>query len=318
VSKGKSAAVIVSLLFVVGLFVGYRITNQSEPSYQGKSVSAWLDNSNAASERMEALKAVGTNAAPYIIRRLRNVDSPWRAKYGEFFQRLPGWLARVLPQPSTYDYYSGAGAFCDTGPTVKPLLIKALKDRSGSVRTASACALFMLYQEGFTNITDALPSLTESLLDKDEGVQFYATMAIDSIGSDAYSAVPELITVLETKTNSFPLMTFYARSMEIRALGHIGSRAKSALPCLKVLLENKDLKVEAALAMWRIDTELSNTLPILIEGFNREREPSLDVIDGLGEIGPAAKSAVPRMKDLMGGPNISLTRQLRSGELREM
>jgi len=52
------------LLLLAGLAVGYLILNPAEPSYQGRSASAWLDDlaSSKSDEERAALKAMGSNA----------------------------------------------------------------------------------------------------------------------------------------------------------------------------------------------------------------------------------------------------------------
>jgi len=51
-----------------------------------------------------------------------------------------------------------------------------------------------------------------------------------------------------------------------------------------------------AVAIWRIDGDVTNTLPVLIQGLSQVDEGVKgEVADGIGEMGPRAKAAFPAL-----------------------
>lgn len=308
--RHRKTALIWSLLFLAGLLAGFWMLNPAEPSYQGRSVSAWLDdipmpkNSTAAHA---ALKAIGSNAAPSIIRRLRQSESPLQTKYRELFPRLPPQLAKLLPQPKAeFRYFDGAGAFLDIGPGVEPILIHSLKDRSLSVRVATASALGSLRFFDGADIRDAIPGLTEALHDESKMVRLHAALALGFTGPEAASSVPALIPLLnDSEIQPGNSGRIFVRAAAAGALGKIGPKAKAALPLLRSLLAEKDiyLRVVTAVAIWRIDADVTNTLPVLIDGLTQIDENSRwEVYEGMAEMGPRAKAAVPLLVSQLGLP----------------
>src|SRR6266576_355176 len=68
----------------------------SEPEYDGRKLSDWLDYYNKPSRDWEhqdhavtALRHIGTNALPLLLEWIRNEPSPWRIKLNGTLGRLP-------------------------------------------------------------------------------------------------------------------------------------------------------------------------------------------------------------------------------------
>jgi len=73
---------------------------------------------------------------------------------------------------------------------------------------------------------------------------------------------------------------------------------KSALPALRPRLNDADPyeRSVAAVAIWRISSEATNTLPVLIEALNLVPEGSRwESVEGLKEMGAEAKEAFPAL-----------------------
>jgi hypothetical protein len=322
VRKFKLISIFLVLVSVLGLAVDWFL-QPAEPAYEGHTVTFWLHqagrNGTQRSEAKKAFETMGTRAVPFIIRQLEENDSIWPNKYGQVFPNLPAFLRKFLPQPriSIADD-EGFNALLTVGPPVKPALLKGLKNRSVTVRRASAAVLgFLKYYDG-TDINDAIPALTETLGDSDRDVLFFAANSISLVGHDAESSVPALVPLLshsefDPKIGS----SVNVHSAAARALGKIGSKAQSAVPGLRKLLQDTDpyTACMAAVALWRIDGDATNTLPVLIHGLSRIQPNSQwEVIEGLQEMGPRAKGAIPALKDqlsIASGPRApsSMTRE---------
>jgi len=147
------------------------------------------------------------------------------------------------------------------------------------------------------DIKDVIPGLIEAMHDQSKSVQLHAAMVLGFIGPEAEPAVPTLTALLnESETVAGTTDRIYTRSAAARALGQIGPKAKAALPALRSLLADNDnyLRVVTAVAVWRIDGDVTNTLPVLIQGLPQLQENSKwEAIDGMTEMGPLAKAAVP-------------------------
>jgi hypothetical protein len=299
VKKGKKAIVVVFLL-LAGLVVGYWIYTPGEPSYQGRSASVWLDDLGSAKrdKARAALKAMGTNAVPAIVRKLKESESPWRNKYRDSFHKFPHWLAKILPKPTKaeFGWFEGANAFKAIGPSVEPRLVKLLKGESPSVRSAAAFGLHELRLSG-ADIKDAISGLIGALNDQSPMVRFFSAEALGYAGPEAEPAIPALILLLNDPKSAVRIDDDI-RPTASKALGEIGPKAKAALPALRNLLTNNDayLRIVTAVAIWRIDGDVTNTLPVLIQGLTQVDEGSKgEVADGIGEMGPRAKAAVPAL-----------------------
>jgi HEAT repeat protein len=62
------------------------------------------------------------------------------------------------------------------------------------------------------------------------------------------------------------------------------------------------LRVEAALALWRIDRQTEEAVPVLIDVLRDSRShPPIkqNAVLALGEMGPAAKAAIPALKEIL-------------------
>ncbi len=100
------------------------LVRRSEPAYQGRSVSGWINAlavhegqndlvGNSSRRRyvpskraaltkgmaMDALRAIGPPAVPYLVRALRKQDGQLRKHYLKFYTGAGPRLARLLPEP---------------------------------------------------------------------------------------------------------------------------------------------------------------------------------------------------------------------------
>lgn len=139
----------------------------------------------------------------------------------------------------------------------------------------------------------ALPTMLALLKDNAPDVRFFGAMALGKVGA---AAVPG-VTGLLHDTNSL------VRAAAAQALGRIGPKASQSLPELKPLIQDKNaaVRAEAVQALGRIGKETA--VPMLIELLSTNitdvREAAFDA---LGEMGPAAKAALPALTEILRGP----------------
>lgn len=143
----------------------------------------------------------------------------------------------------------------------------------------------------------AVPELTAFLADSDPGVASEAAVTLGAVGPAAESAVGALLRLLADET---PAEVRYTAAF---ALGRIGPAAKSALPRLVELSKSSD-EILATVAVWAAmkveptESSLFDTaIPLLRRALRGDREIArLEAAVALGDIGPAAKSAIPLLE----------------------
>lgn len=125
--------------------------------------------------------------------------------------------------------------------TAVPLLVEALKDKTGKVRKRAAESLGDLGP----GARPAVAALAKAAKDSDPTVSWAVIDALGQIGPDAEPAVPALVEALKDAS---------ARGAAVDSLGQIGRKARTAVPALEQVLKGDDVTVRwaAAAALVRI------------------------------------------------------------------
>jgi hypothetical protein len=87
-----------------------------EPVYQGKTLSEWLEPGLNAPGTEEAIRHIGTNGIPTLLRMLRAHDSKLKLQLVELAQKQH--LVKSHFIPASDRNYEAAGAFDVLGPAV--------------------------------------------------------------------------------------------------------------------------------------------------------------------------------------------------------
>lgn len=243
------------LLLGVTVFVLVALWKSAEPSYQGQSLSRWLEQYHSALgtgtpsvEAEEAIRQIGTNALPTLIRMIRARDS-WLQ------ETLMKWMSKQkfvkfgLTPASKLRFQAQAG-YQVLGAAAKaqvPQLIKILtNDSIAQVRQCTASALGGIGEEA----KSAAPALLVTAKDQDDQVRNSSLWALSRIHSDPKLVLPGLIAALD---DSFSI----ARENAAIALGRYGESATSAVPALvRTIAINR----AARSALQQIDPEAASRL----------------------------------------------------------
>lgn len=144
--KHRKLVILLSFTVVVGAALALLRPAESEPTYRGKSVSGWLnawyesDLTNGNGQRelaISAIKSMGTNALPALLRRMQYEVPSWCGAVG----RLPAGIAfRILGSPP----------------------VRATVVRSSELKERARLTL----QELGTNAVSAIPELTRIMADR--------------------------------------------------------------------------------------------------------------------------------------------------------
>ncbi|HEX7448794.1 MAG TPA: HEAT repeat domain-containing protein [Pirellulales bacterium] len=219
---------------------------------------------------------------------------------------------------------AAARAFAEINPppeVVAPVLLKAIQDDDPSVIGNAVDALASLgprivprvVNNGLNNkelrlyalrvlarigpdAKEAAPALIEALKDAEGEYRREVQFVLGLFGADSAAAVPELMKSLVSDDE-------HIRNSAIYALGKIGAAAKAAEHDLRQLLADDDdfVRFAATWALVRIDPSdpmlVAAAAPVLVKGLTDERPfVRVESATTLGELGSAAKSALPALK----------------------
>jgi HEAT repeat protein len=280
------------------------LSGEDEPEHDGKTISEWLEvyqNRHVENGTIrptggpadDAIRAMGTNAMPYILAELRAEDS-----------RLETLRLRLLRKQS---------------------LIR-LRSQPDDVRRAAACGALMAADGAASGFASQLIELLES---PDITVQYFAIMSLGrceseevagvlvrQLDKDAFQLQFAALKGLGRMTNSpdvaIPALTSaietakpQARLQAVVALGAFGERANSAAPAVRRLLDDKKNNnwIAFARVLHSVDPEnahktlVSGLIERLADGGNRGGQ--LASIGLLGRLGPAARAALPELRALL-------------------
>ena len=278
-------AICLPVLVIVGGLVLLWAGGSNEPVYQGKALSVWLvehfpgaygppfSRPQGPDKAEEAVRSLGTNALPTLVRMLRAKDPPSLVLNILKLASEQNWLktnyrylsARLRHDAADYGFQIlGTNA----APAV-PELIKICGDsRDPASQDYAARALGRVGPPA----EQAIPVLLRQFTHTNGEVRFFAVTAVYHIGGDPDVVVPAFRAALK---DSRPEVRFNA----VAALRDLGPRASSAIPDLFELLRdpalNQDgsLKYEVQNILWNLAPE-KVAKPLVVE------EPTPMVVEG--------------------------------------
>lgn len=310
------------VVLAVGAFFALR---GREPSFEGKSLSAWLADLGSDDEEQralarEAVREIGAPALPHLLRSVAAFDSTWiklrlwlarkglikanfdkeqeamRAAFEaltalgpEAASALPEF-AKMLPRQTFVAgmMIANVGPVHGTHPAVKsiPVLMQRLGTGDVDERDAVMGALSAI-------ASDAVPSLVKALSEPNEVVRERAVLCLGEIALKPSICVPALAKTLSDKKAS-------VRQSAAGALGRFGEGAKLAAPHLLDLLKDEEpqVRISAAVALKRIDPRQKDAMHVLLEALADEKV-RVEAASAIGSLGADAREAVPALVEAM-------------------
>jgi HEAT repeat protein len=172
--------VLVGMILAALMFLALR---PSEPVYQGKSLSAWLEDLNCAKGgekhdlAAQAFRHAGANAVPMLVQILDSREPVLKGKLFALLKKLS--LVRVSSKPPVDRLWKAVCAFRVLGPTAKPAIPAltglCLKGRNVGYVTSALAEIG----------PDAAPPLMQLLTNQNPNVRFGAAAALQSLRSKA-------------------------------------------------------------------------------------------------------------------------------------
>lgn len=260
--KGFPILVIVVILAAAVGIAWLVWSRPREPVYQGKRLSVWLQGNQTNRVQMtEAVRAIGTNSIPTLLRLLREDDSS-----------LKPMLLKLLAKQKRFKIHYTPAAECN---------------REG-------LAGFMILGASASN---AVPELSRIYLRNISPESERTTaQSLAFIGPAASNAVPALLARISamkvlTRTNETEFLC------SIWALGRIHSQPETAVPALMELLQARDnvTRYQAALALGEFGPVAKPALPLMLKCYAESNKGTKSQIAAaIGGVDPeaAAKAGV--------------------------
>ena len=248
--------------------IGWQLYATREPSYQGKTLTKWLDEgygvrpppSADIGNPEEALHAIGKAAIPSLMRMLKAKDSRLKYRFFEWLEshsimslspwpallrRMQASKALMVLGPEARNAfpemvqlfqdpvlaYDVAPAMAKISPAAIPVLRSGLSNQEQRVRTAAIWGL----RHGGTNAWVAMPEVVSALGDRSPMVRKAAVFALASFGQEPATVLPALWKSAQEDLDSD------VRVSAISAIGCFGQRAAAFAPRLQELLASTNL-----------------------------------------------------------------------------
>ncbi|HXT41830.1 MAG TPA: HEAT repeat domain-containing protein [Candidatus Angelobacter sp.] len=274
---------VIALVFLLAILLRPR-----EPAYQGKRLSQWMEDFDGDQETedraMVAVKAIGTNAVPFLLDVIRAKEPVWEPKLVWLEWKLMGLSGHREPWPGNTPTFKhqmraimafqalgssaevaipeltvllqaedtaghAALALASIGSNAVPSLATALTNSNAKIRAFTAIALGGVSSES----TTIVPLLIHSLKDDSYSVRGMAARSLGELRQFPELVVPALLEALQ-ETNIF------VRSSSAWALGRLGAPAKAAVPALLKAQSDPEEQVSraAAYALKQIDPQVAS------------------------------------------------------------
>jgi HEAT repeat protein len=312
----RAKMVLAVLLLLMGGVIAWEVLRTREPDYQGRTLSAWLEDarmdwdSPKADPRTEtALRAMGPRALPALVNLVRVRESLFRKALMELSSRQLWPRTHIRPRNETQSMaYFG---FMVLGPAAKPAvpaLVRCLGDADPEVRCLAAHCLGLIGPEA----QDAVPELTAYLRRTltlntgsiwDENERYAAAFALCQIGPAARPAIPEL-TTLSTMTNG---SVWRARAGICSQAALIRIKGASVQPLIEVLKSNAETNDWNLRVLLYLGTNAEPAIPVLLTSLQQTNiHRQSRIIEALGKIHAQPEVCLPALSPFLQSTNAGM------------
>jgi HEAT repeat protein len=202
-------------------------SQETEPVYRGKTLSAWLNETDPQTAKLtdeaaEAVRQIGTNARHYL---LKEIGAPNRINSLVEDIATSPLAKKVLPK---FRFETGAERWHKADKGISSLgqmgaLMLAQGLTNSDKRVRQGCAAACMNHQDFSGIL--LLPLLGSLKDQESEVRGQAAASLHSFTNEPALVIPALIKSLDDPQEINRIMAMYS-------LGCFGTQAESAVPLI--------------------------------------------------------------------------------------
>lgn len=239
--KRRGAVVAVGCALLVALVALLFPGAEREPWYQGKTLSAWLlqgawTSARFTSAQEEAVRSMGTNALPFLVKWVQYASPPWRVRLSMIARRVGGRFWVLLRDERVERARLSLACLQMLGPDVSPVMPELVKMLKQTNAVVAVCALQVVDWAGKAGI----PVLLDVLTNRHAYVGvYYLESAMGHLGPDGHFAVPPLLSCLTNKNWGVAVVA-------LKWLGRIKLEPEVVVPALASCLEAPDARVKYA------------------------------------------------------------------------
>jgi HEAT repeat protein len=330
---------VVGFILIAGAFfylddqTDHRFTSvlHFQPTYEGQTLQYWLEHwyqqNGQNSEAAEAVRAMGTNALPYLVKWITQpADYNWVGRALAGFEALGPVASPAIPDLVKGIGRNGsfvAGALGAIGTNAIPALTNRLlesvsvsnawaktRPRFGSRHPPEEWIVQMSILQALrfydTNARPAVPALIAYLKHPN------ALAPWDAVGVLALAGHNQPEVVFPVLFQTFSNTTSNVRTSIADALASFGTNALSAVPVLLSGQQDKDANARAhiAVAIKRIAPQTPHALDPVIQNLEHENERQ-QTLYLLGTMGTDGMEALPALLKCLDDPDA----QVRAGAL---
>lgn len=199
------------VVVVIGAFAWVAFREPREPVYQGRKLSAWLEDHRhtnrldveSFARYEDAVSSVDTNAIPFLLDLFkRPAFSPFRTRLVDWANRHSNLFHRYFLTEA--DRHSLELGMCENlGEKAKPILpdLLLILRKSNNAETKLAIVESLPYLT--SDMNDVRPVLLNALKNGDSDMRFEAAFALARFGSDARGVIPLLVDYADGETNNW-------------------------------------------------------------------------------------------------------------------
>lgn len=238
--KRKRILLIAGAAFIIcGLALVLYISHESsEPVYQGKALSYWL---TAYSSRQgqpapksdaadEAIRHMGTNCLPRLLRLLQRHDSPFKVKIRGLLHRQHFLNTRFFDPGQDFAAFRAMEQLGAAASNAVPELIHIFETDSSFFSKQAVPAILGAIGPAARR---SVPMLLSAATHTNEVVRNNAIHALGQIHAEPDKVVPALMQCMKD-----PSAVIQAQA--VKSLGHFGADGRPAIPALLELLRRKE------------------------------------------------------------------------------
>jgi hypothetical protein len=298
------------------------------PTYQGKTAQYWLGEIFTTNQTtaLQAFRAMGTNAAPMLLKAISARDSFWMKSYSTLCRLLPVSVRRRTRRISAQDGQNAAQLVIINDPNMRAILpdlvqlLSTSKDNRGRIYIVGCVCSLMTDKD-----TYCLPMLTDCLKDTNALVQYQAIGALERLGESAKPALPQLVTIMNDSNvlSAGLIIPGWDAGLEIRLrAAHSVWKISNDTTGPEIVYHeglastNSHAQAYSAIYLSEMLPEDLSAMP-KIEQLLQSSDQAEEMIAAsmVGRYGPAARDAVPALRNMISGASDA---NLRAAALRSL